>query len=92
MQGRFDHETALAQIEKLKREREALELSYTDFNDRLETLRERWQTGEIPPPPPEVAELLPLLGNYLEMEREQVTKLFALLLDTYRELAEAYAD
>jgi hypothetical protein len=79
----------MAQLEKLKREREALELSETDFNDRLEKLRERWKTGEFPPPPPEVAELLPLLGNYLEMERERATKLFALLLDTYRKLAEA---
>jgi hypothetical protein len=87
MQGRFDHETAMAQLEELKREREALEGSYADFNARLEKLRERWKTGEIPPPAPEFAELLPLLGNYLEMEREQVAKLFALLLDTYRELA-----
>jgi hypothetical protein len=92
MRGRFDHEAATAQIEQLKREREALELSYVDFNVRLEKLREGWKTGEIPPPGPEVAELFPLLGNYLEMEREQVAKLFALLLAAYRELAEAYED
>jgi hypothetical protein len=36
MQGRFVHETAMAQLEELKREREALEGSYADFNARLE--------------------------------------------------------
>lgn len=80
---------AIARLDKLARERAALEASYGDLQTEF--------ANPSPPDDPrervrELVALLKRMGNYIEMEREQNAEMFALLQDAYERLVEAYKD
>lgn len=79
----MEHAEAMARIEQLKREREALEGSYADL------MRELEETGVIPEEdrPREMMMLVARLVNYINIERQQFQTLYELLLDAYTRLA-----
>lgn len=81
-------------LDKLRREREALEASYADVDAEVGEMHERWKAGDLPPEAAVVdfAKLVGILSNYLTVEREQAGTLFALLLDAYASVVEAYED
>jgi hypothetical protein len=81
-----------AELERLRRERENLNLSYTDLQARLVWLREQASAGAVEPPPPETEALLRQLVALLELEREQAAGLWRLLEDSLRRTGEAYED
>jgi hypothetical protein len=81
-----------AELEKLRRERENLNLSHTDLQTRLVWLREQASAGAVEPPPPEVEGLLRQLLALLELEREQVAGLWRLLEDSLTRMVEGVQD
>jgi hypothetical protein len=83
-----------ATIQQLVREREALNEAYEDLQAQMTSqAEEARRTGVKRPREEAVPDLLQLvvqLGNFVNMEREHGDKLYALLLDALRRLAEAY--
>jgi hypothetical protein len=72
----------LARLDRLRREREALEASYADFKSELAAER-------TPPSDPDerieaLSALIRRLVTYVEMEREQSAVLFELLVHAYQ--------
>lgn len=80
-------------MEQLARERMALDGAYADLQEQMAAeAKEAEVSGKRPPEEavPELMELTMKLANFVNMEREHADKLYALLLETARRLAEAY--
>jgi phosphoglycolate phosphatase-like HAD superfamily hydrolase len=81
-------------MQQIAREREALNAAYEDLQRRAaEGAKAAQMTGATRPSEefvPALAQLTLQLGNFVNFEREHADKLYALLVDALRRLAEAY--
>ncbi len=79
---------------QIARERQALNGAYDDLQRRLETEAGEARRAGVKRPleelMPELVETIALLENFVDIEREHADKLYRLLLETLRRLAEAY--
>ena len=73
---------------QVARERKALDEGYVEFQKRMAEHVERAKT--VNPDPKELIGYIALLGNFVNFERDHADKLYALLLDAMKRLAEAY--
>ena len=80
----MDTQQAIRNLERVKREREALNDSYRELEAELETF-------EAPDDPEEgyrqLVALMRRFGNYVQMEQDQNQMLIGLLADAYQRLA-----
>jgi hypothetical protein len=78
-------------VDRVRREREALELSYQDLQARFVELGELAREGQAgDKPSSEVADLLKRALALAMTERDQTAFLFDLLMEALTRLAEAY--